>query len=105
MKYEMLRAHVVERLWATAVAEQHGYSRAAFYLIMDAFEEVSKWVCAVCSTNHAVAAVQSSSLRKDSSFSAQRSPPEHNSQIEECFGLGLHRRAAERTRRRARDSG
>ena len=38
VKYEMLRAHVVEGVTATAVAEQHGYSRAAFYLIMEAFE-------------------------------------------------------------------
>ena len=39
VKYEMLRAHLVDGLSATAVAEQHGYSRAAFYLIADAFSE------------------------------------------------------------------
>ena len=39
VKYEMLRAHVVDALAATAAAEQHGYSRAAFYLIAAAFED------------------------------------------------------------------
>ncbi len=31
VKYEMLRAHIVDGLSATAAAERHGYSRAAFY--------------------------------------------------------------------------
>ena len=39
VKYEMLRAHVIDGLSATAAAEQHGYSRAAFYLITSAFDE------------------------------------------------------------------
>ena len=39
IKYEMLRAHIVDGLSATAAAEQHGYSRAAFYLIAAAFED------------------------------------------------------------------
>lgn len=39
VKYEMLRAHWVDGLSATTMAAQHGYSRAAFYLAMAAFEE------------------------------------------------------------------
>jgi hypothetical protein len=39
VKYEMLRAHVIDGLSATAAAEQHGYSRAAFYLITTAFDQ------------------------------------------------------------------
>ena len=39
VKYEMLRAHLINGLSATAAAEQHGYSRAAFYLIVNAFDE------------------------------------------------------------------
>lgn len=39
VKYEMLRVHVLDGLSASAVAEQHGYSRAAFYLITAAFDE------------------------------------------------------------------
>ena len=39
VKYEMLRAHAVDGLSATAAAERHGYSRAAFYLIVAAFQD------------------------------------------------------------------
>jgi len=39
VKCEMLRAHLLDGLSATTVAAQHGYSRAAFYLIADAFAE------------------------------------------------------------------
>ena len=38
VKYEMLRAHVVDGESATAAAETHGYSRASFYLVQAAFE-------------------------------------------------------------------
>ena len=38
VKYEMLRAHVVDRQSATAAADAHGYSRASFYLVQAAFE-------------------------------------------------------------------
>ncbi len=38
VKYEMLRAHIVDGLSATAAAERHGYSRAAFYLIVASYE-------------------------------------------------------------------
>ena len=38
VKYEMLRAHVVDGQSATAAADAHGYSRASFYLVQAAFE-------------------------------------------------------------------
>ncbi len=38
VKYEMLRAHVVDGQSATAAADTHGYSRASFYLVQAAFE-------------------------------------------------------------------
>src|SRR3954471_4153473 len=38
VKYEMLRAHAVDGVSATAAAANHGYSRAAFYLVSAAFE-------------------------------------------------------------------
>jgi hypothetical protein len=38
VKYEMLRAHMVDGVSATAAAAAHGYSRAAFYLVSAAFE-------------------------------------------------------------------
>jgi transposase len=39
VKYEMLRAHVVEGHTVTAAAAAHGYSRAEFYLVAAAFEQ------------------------------------------------------------------
>jgi transposase len=39
VKYEMLRAHVLEGHTATAAAAAHGYSRASFYLVSAAFEQ------------------------------------------------------------------
>jgi transposase len=39
VKYEMLRAHFVDGVPASAAAASHGYSRAAFYLVAAGFEE------------------------------------------------------------------
>ena len=39
VKYEMLRAHLVEGESVTAAAAAHGYSRASFYLVARAFEQ------------------------------------------------------------------
>ena len=36
-KYEMLRAHLVDGVSGVQAAQEHGYSRAAFYLVVDAF--------------------------------------------------------------------
>jgi transposase len=38
VKYEMLRAHVLDGQSASAAAREHGYSRASFYLVAAAFE-------------------------------------------------------------------
>src|SRR4051794_35608440 len=39
VKYEMLRAHLVDGQPVTVAAAAHGYSRAAFYLVMASFAE------------------------------------------------------------------
>jgi transposase len=38
VKYEMLRAHVVDGMPVSTAAAQHGYSRASFYLVAAAFD-------------------------------------------------------------------
>lgn len=38
VKYEMLRAHVLDGRGVTEAASSHGYSRAGFYLVLSAFE-------------------------------------------------------------------
>jgi transposase len=40
VKYEMLRAHLVEGQPVTEAAAAHGYSRATFYLVSAAFEQL-----------------------------------------------------------------
>ena len=40
VKYEMLRAHLVEGLPVTDAAAAHGYSRAAFYLVSASFDQL-----------------------------------------------------------------
>ena len=39
VKYEMLRTHIVDGLSSVVAAEQHGYSRAGFYVIKSAFAQ------------------------------------------------------------------
>ncbi len=39
VKYKMLRAHLVDGISVVTTAQMHGYSRAAFYLVTQAFEE------------------------------------------------------------------
>ncbi len=39
VKYEMLRAHLLDGQTASAAAAAHGYSRASFYLVAGAFEQ------------------------------------------------------------------
>jgi len=39
VKYEMLRAHLIDGLSASEAAAIHGYSRPAYYLVADAFAE------------------------------------------------------------------
>ena len=39
VKYEMLRAHLVEGMSVSEAAAAHGYSRAAFYLVAAAFDQ------------------------------------------------------------------
>lgn len=39
VKYEMLRAHLVDAMPVSEAAAAHGYSRAAFYLVACAFDQ------------------------------------------------------------------
>ena len=42
VKYEMLRAHLVDQLPVTEAAAAHGYSRAAFYLVSASFDQLDE---------------------------------------------------------------
>ena len=100
VKYEMLRAHVVKGLTATAVAEQHGYSRAAFYLIMEAFEEAGmRGLLDERRGRRGPVKLTPQVLQFLSSADPTLSGAQLAAQIEERFGLSLHRRTVERARR------
>ena len=100
VKYEMLRAHVVEGVTATAVAEQHGYSRAAFYLIMEAFEEAGmRGLLDERRGRRGPIKLTPQVLQFLSSADPTLSGAQLAAQIEERFGLSLHRRTVERARR------
>jgi transposase len=99
VKYEMLRAHVVEGQRVGAAAADHGYSRAAFYLIAAAFGE--RGMAGLLDeqrgrrgptklTPELVAFTADPSL----------SGAELAEAIGARFGVSLHRRTIERVRRR-----
>ncbi len=100
VKYEMLRAHVLDGWTATATAAAHGYSRASFYLVAAAFEQagmvgllderpgrrgplkLSPEVLAFLQGHH----------RERPEASAV----ELASELEQAMGVSLHRRTVER---------
>jgi transposase len=100
VKYEMLRAHVVGGLPVTEAAAQHGYSRAAFYLVASAFDEAGMQGLLderrgrrgpLKLTPQIVAFLAAA----DSSLPGS----ELAKVVEQRFGVSLHRRTIERARR------
>jgi transposase len=101
VKYEMLRAHVVDDASATAAAATHGYSRAAFYLVLAAFEETGMTGLLderrgrrgpLKLTPEIVGFIETASPSLGSIDLA--------GEIAERYGVSLHRRTIERLRRR-----
>jgi transposase len=100
VKYEMLRAHVVDGQSATTAADLHGYSRASFYIVQAAFErsgmvgllderpgrrgpvKLSPEVLAFLQTRHRERAGASGA--------------ELASELEAALGVKLHRRTVEK---------
>ena len=100
VKYEMLRAHFVDGLAATTAAEQHGYSRAAFYLIVDSFEDAGMHgLLDEKRGRRGPLKLTPEVLRFMSSADPALSGAQLAAQIEERFGVSLHRRTVERARR------
>ena len=100
VKYEMLRAHLVDGVPATTAAALHGYSRAAFYLVAHSFEQAgmaglldarrgrrgpTKLTPPIVAFLHQAPAGSTAQLAD---------------QVAEQFGVHLHRRTIERVRRR-----
>jgi transposase len=98
VKYEMLRAHLVDGLTIVDAASQHGYSRAAFYLVTAAFNEHGMLGLVddkrgrhgpLKVTPEIDAYVRSAQQLSGAALSAE---------VAERFGVVLHRRTLERLR-------
>jgi transposase len=101
VKYEMLRAHEVDRLNVAAAARAHGYSRAAYYLVAAAFAEAGM----------SGLLDERRGRRGPVKFSPEiaafvaTAPPgvsgaELATEVQRRFGVNLHRRTIERARHR-----
>jgi transposase len=100
VKYEMLRAHVIGGLSATVAAEQHGYSRAAFYLITTAFDEAGmRGLLDEPRGRRGPLKVTPEVLEFIASADPTLSGAQLAVEVETRFGVRLHRRTIERARR------
>ena len=100
VKYEMLRAHVIDGLSATAAAEQHGYSRAAFYLITTAFGNAGmRGLLDEPRGRRGPLKLTPQVLAFLAAADQTVSGAQLASEIERRFGVSLHRRTIERARR------
>ena len=101
VKYEMLRARLVEGQTARAAAEVHGYSRAAYYLIAAAFED--RGMLGLLDEPRGRRGPVKLNA-KILSFIAEADPELSGAlvanAVEQRFGISLHRRTVERARRR-----
>ena len=100
VKYEMLRAHLVDGLHVSEAAAAHGYSRAAFYLVTAAFDQ-SGMAGLVDERRGRRGPVK---LRPEIvdfiRAEADRSGAQIAEQVADRFGVLLHRRTIERVRGR-----
>jgi transposase len=100
VKYEMLRAHVVDGMSATAAAEQHGYSRAAFYLITTAFDETGmRGLLDEPRGRRGPLKLTPEVIEFIASADPTLSGAQLALEVEARFGVRLHRRTVERSRR------
>ena len=100
VKYEMLRTHVIDGLSATAAAEQHGYSRAAFYLITAAFDEAGmRGLLDEPRGRRGPLKLTPEVIEFVASADPTLSGAQLALEVEARFGVSLHRRTVERARR------
>lgn len=99
VKYEMLRAHAVDGLSATAAARAHGYSRAAFYLVEAAFDAAGVAGLLDERRGRKGPVKLSSEILAFLHAGGGRSGAALAAEVEARFGVRLHRRTVERARR------
>ena len=100
VKYEMLRAHIIDGLSATAAADRHGFSRAAFYLITAAFDEAGmRGLLDERRGRRGPLKLTPEVIEFVASADPTLSGAQLASEVEARFGVSLHRRTVERARR------
>ena len=100
VKYEMLRAHLIGGLSATAAAEQHGYSRAAFYLVTAAFDAAGmRGLLDEPRGRRGPLKLTPELVEFLASADRGLSGAQLALEVESRFGVSLHRRTIERARR------
>jgi transposase len=99
VKYEMLRARLVEGMPVSEAAAAHGYSRAAFYLVAAAFDQ-SGMAGLVDERRGRRGPVKLHPEIVDYIRAATGSGAQLAEQVVEQFGVRLHRRTIERVRGR-----
>lgn len=101
VKYEMLRAHVVDGQRVGTAAAEHGYSRAAFYLVAAAFDE--RGMLGLLDERRGRRG-PTKLTPELAGFIAAADPGLSGAELAEVigarFGVSLHRRTVERARRR-----
>jgi transposase len=101
VKYEMLRAHVVDGVSVTSAAAAHGYSRPAFYLVAAAFDE--RGMTGLLDERRGRRGPLKMSAQIEA-FIAGADPASSGAElaarIAAEFGVSLHRRTIERVRAR-----
>jgi transposase len=100
VKYEMLRAHEVDGMTVAAAAASHGYSRAGFYLVRDAFDE--RGMTGLLDERRGrkgPVKLTPQILAWLAAADPARSGADLADEIASRFGVRLHRRTIERARR------
>src|SRR5258707_3295943 len=97
VKYEMLRAHLVDGRPVTGAAAAHGYSRAAFYLVLTSFSQAGM-VGLLGQPRGRRGPVKLRPEIVEFIRAADAGPVQLAGQVADRFGVRLHRRTIERVR-------
>lgn len=98
VKYEMLRAHMVDRLPVTEAAAAHGYSRAAFYLVSASFDQLGMAGLLDERRGRRGPVKLTPEIVQFIRSAAPGSGAQVAEQVADRFGVRLHRRTVERVR-------
>jgi transposase len=98
VKYEMLRAHLVDQLPVTEAAVAYGYSRAAFYLVSASFDQLGMAGLLDERRGRRGPVKLTPEIVEFIRSAAPGSGAQVAEQVADRFGVQLHRRTVERVR-------